>query len=1147
MIFHKIVKDYSDSDEISSLVKAIKENKTHVSVEGIPYSAFSFLSAALRETACSPVVIITKNNSALYELASDLSSFIPEELITPFPSFDIPPYEFIQPVDKISKERITALYRMMSGENYIFVTNAEALMRTVPAKENLASKSLLIRKGDSDCFREIAATLSEFGYTRDSSAETYGQFAVKGGIIDVFPSSLDAPVRLDFFGDTVESIREFDPATQKSRNEIDSVLILPRRELILSPDERNKLIEFFKKKRLEGIRLPDELITATENQQQARFNGLEDYFHAVMKHSSPLDYLHPDTLFISSEKNEIRSFAESLIRHTHSVYEIKSKSGFALNPDILFDETSFSDRLTDSVNFQTLTSSPDAVHLSIKGIHSFAGKLQNVRDEFRMRIEQGWKISAATLFEGQIKRLSDIFREFSPGENFENPDFSSDLSLAISPLSGGIYIGALKRAIFTDHDIFGKSYRKKRTFKSRKSRAIDSFTELSPGDFVVHINHGIGIFRDIERMTAGGIEKDFIVLEYAGGDKLFVALDQLNMVQKYTGIDGRDVRVDSLGKKSAWNRIKQKVQETVDEIAEELIAIYARRRQHKGFQFPDDTVWQEEFEARFEYEETPDQLNAIEDVKDDMEKEEPMDRLVCGDVGFGKTEVAIRAAFKASMSGKQTAILVPTTILALQHFNTFKRRFEGYPVEIEMISRFRSAAEIRKAKSRLSNGEIDIVIGTHALLSEDTFIKNLGLLIIDEEQRFGVKHKEKLKKYRSQVDVLTLSATPIPRTLHMSLAGIRNLSVISTPPENRQAIETYVLEDNPDIIKTAIQREIERNGQLFYVHNRVQDMEKKLEYISSLVPGARTAVAHGQMEEHELENILIDFLEYRYDILLSTTIIESGVDMPRVNTIIVDRADAFGLSQLYQLKGRVGRSDRQAYAYFFYPRHTVINETAMKRLNVISEFTELGSGFKIAMRDMEIRGAGNLLGREQSGCIVDVGFDLYCSMLEEAVRKIRGEKPLKIFRTPVFFSINTYIPDSYISDTRQKIEFYKKFESCESIDDVSLLENELSDRFGRIPEEIIPLIEMQKLRTLASSVFMDEIIETEKYVRIKISKDTELDMAVLFISVKSDKRFKNDPDDQSVLLMFTEETESEKKIFEVKKWLQQIILKEELS
>jgi transcription-repair coupling factor (superfamily II helicase) len=1141
MFFHKLAKEYSETEEISELVKAINENEKPVSIEGIPFPAFSLAAASLREKFSRPVVIITKNNTKIYEIANDLSSFIPEELITPFPSFDILPYEFISPVDKILKERITALYRMLSGDNYVFITCAESLMRKIPAKSNIEKKALFLNKGSECSFESLERILSSFGYTRESSAETYGSFAVKGGIIDVFPSSLDYPVRLDFFGDTIESIREFDPETQRSTNELSSVTILPRKELILSEDEKEKLKSFLKSERIKGNKLPEEIIHILENKSSEKFPGIEDYFHAVIDSVSPVEYLPTDSLYISCEKHEIDYFAESMISSYRAVYEQKSKNQFALPADTLFSETEFKNVLAASVNLQTLTSSPDAVHLSLKAIHSFAGKLQTVREEFKTRIEHGWKISAATVFEGQIRRLSDIFKEFSPDDNYENPDFTKNLSLAISPLSGGIYIGATKRAIFTDHDIFGKSYKKRRSFKSGKSKAIDSFLDLSPGDRVVHVNHGIGIFTDIERMSAGGIEKDYIVLEYAGGDKLFVALDQLNMIQKYTGIDGREARIDSLGKKSAWNRIKQKVQETVDEIAEELIAIYARRKQHKGFRFPSDTVWQEEFEARFEYEETADQMSAIEDVKDDMEKESPMDRLVCGDVGFGKTEVAIRAAFKAAMSGKQTAILVPTTILALQHFNNFKKRYEGYPVEIDMISRFRSSADIRRTKQGLSNGEIDIIIGTHAILSEDTFIKNLGLLIIDEEQRFGVKHKEKLKKYRSQVDVLTLSATPIPRTLHMSLAGIRGLSIISTPPENRQAIETFVLEDNPEIIKMAIERELERNGQLFYVHNRVQDMEKKTDFIKSLVPEARVAVAHGQMEEHELENIMIDFLEYKYDILLSTTIIESGVDMPRVNTIIVDRADAFGLSQLYQLKGRVGRSDKQAYAYFFYPRHMVINETAMKRLNVISEFTELGSGFKVAMRDMEIRGAGNLLGREQSGCIVDVGFDLYCAMLEEAVRKIKGEKPLKLFRTPVFFNINTFIPDSYISDTRQKIEFYKKFESCETDEEITKLCTDMKDRFGAIPDEVETLIEIQRLRTLASSVYLEEIIETEKYIRIKISKDTTLDLPALFVAVKSDKRFKIDPDDQSAILLFSKEEESEKKLLEVKKWLQQML------
>ena len=549
-----------------------------------------------------------------------------------------------------------------------------------------------------------------------------------------------------------------------------------------------------------------------------------------------------------------------------------------------------------------------------------------------------------------------------------------------------------------------------RRFKKKLSKPITSFLDLKTGDYVVHLNHGIGIFKGIERMSAGGVERDFLLIDYADNDKLYVSLDQINMVQRYVGLDGRQPRIDSLGKKSAWNKIRDKVKESVEEIAKDLIEIYSKRQAMRGFQFPPDTLWQEEFESKFEYEETQDQITAIEDVKDDMESPQPMERLICGDVGFGKTEVAIRAAFKAVMAGKQAAILVPTTVLGMQHFTTFKKRFEDYPINIDLISRLRTRSEINRAKQKLKNGELDIIIGTHALLARDISFKNLGLLVIDEEQRFGVQHKERLKKLRMLVDVLTLSATPIPRTLHMALAGIRELSMITTPPENRQSIDTYVLEENPDITRMAILNEIERDGQVFFVHNRVQNIESVAAGLRKLVPEASFCTAHGQMHQHELEDIIVDFVDGKYDCLISTSIIESGLDMPNVNTIIINRAETFGLSQLYQLKGRVGRSSSKAYAYLFYPKHIPLTEIQQKRLQVISEYSEIGSGFKIAMKDLEIRGSGNILGREQSGNIMEVGFDLYCQMLEDSVRKLKGQRALSIFRTPVFLKSNFFIP-----------------------------------------------------------------------------------------------------------------------------------------
>jgi transcription-repair coupling factor (superfamily II helicase) len=642
-------------------------------------------------------------------------------------------------------------------------------------------------------------------------------------------------------------------------------------------------------------------------------------------------------------------------------------------------------------------------------------------------------------------------------------------------------------------------------------------------------------------MTAGGVERDFILIEYAGEDKLYVSLDQITYVQKYIGTEGRKPRIDALGRQSAWNKIKQRVKESVEDIARDLIKIYSKRSALQGFRFPPDTQWQEEFESLFEYEETPDQITAIEDVKDDMETDKPMDRLVCGDVGFGKTEVAIRASFKAVMAGKQVAILVPTTILAMQHYETFKKRFSEYPIQVDMISRFRTKGEIIKIKSKLASAEIDIIIGTHAILTAGANIKNLGLLIIDEEQRFGVKHKEELKKFRTIVDVLTLSATPIPRTLHISMAGIRDLTIIATPPESRQAIETYVMEENPDILREAILNEIARGGQVFYVYNRVQSIETQMILLKNLVPEASFCIGHGQMHEHELEDIMIDFMNKKYDVLISTTIIESGLDIPNVNTIIINRADTFGLSQLYQLKGRVGRSTRQAYAYLFYPRHASLTEDAQKRLQVIAEYSELGSGFKIAMKDLEIRGAGNIIGHEQSGSIMDVGFDLYCQMLEDEIKVLKGEEIKEYFRTSLFIKTDFYIPDNYMNDDKQKIEFYKRFESCETAEEVDRLETELIDRFGTPPTEVNTLVELERIRAVSSSLKISELLEEGDRIKIRISSLCIIPGEKLAEAVSKDKRLSLDPNDPELIVLKYTEKSPEKKLYELKKWLQQFM------
>ncbi|HPF04630.1 MAG TPA: transcription-repair coupling factor [Spirochaetota bacterium] len=1139
MLLKQIITEISKSDEYRELKLA---DNGSASIEGVSPASFPFLISAIFYSTNEQILVITDNTEHLNDLYTDLTCFIDEQYLFRFPSWETIPYEFMAPTEQSERDRITSLYRIISGEPAVFITTIDAVMRKIPARNFFMKKGLTLSVNEEYPFDDIISTLVQYGYTRETRVDAFGHFSVKGSIIDVYLPTKENPVRLDFFGDTLDSIREFDADSQVSftGDEIDFITVYPRRELILFSREKDKLRELLKKKFSESPELPDEISGWLKGDEDPeKIPGIEDYFHEIMESSSVIDYITEDSAIILLEWPEIISKSVRIKKNHYDIFNRKNKSFYTPEPATLLDLNAPDRAYEKGIKIQALTSTAGAYSFNMKSLQSFQGRIKNVREDLTKRFEAGWRVIMTTSFEGQARRLFDLFSEFKPDPDFENYNPGSFFNIVLSPLSNGVEFNEIKTLILTDHDIFGKSYRKRKHFKRKGSRPIESFLELKPGDYVVHINHGIGIFKSIERMSAGGVERDFLLIEYEGDDKLYVSLDQISLVQKYIGLEGKKPRIDSLGKKSAWNRIRDRVKESVEEIAKELIKIYSQRSALRGFRFPPDTQWQEEFESLFEFEETPDQLTAIEDVKDDMESDKPMDRLVCGDVGFGKTEVAIRASFKSVMAGKQVAILVPTTILAMQHFETFKKRFQGYPINIEMVSRFRTKGEIIKIKQKLNEAEVDIVIGTHALLSADVKIKNFGLLIIDEEQRFGVKHKEQLKKFRTTVDVLTLSATPIPRTLHISMAGIRDLSIIATPPDSRQSIETYVLEDNADILREAILTETGRGGQVFYVYNRVQTIETQMIMLQKLIPEATFCVAHGQMHEHELEDIMIDFMNRKYDVLISTTIIESGLDMPNVNTIIINRADTFGLSQLYQLKGRVGRSSRKAYAYLFYPRHTSLTEDAQKRLQVISEYSDLGSGFKIAMKDLEIRGAGNIIGFEQSGNIMDVGFDLYCQMLEEEIKILKGENIKPYHRTSVFFKTDFYIPEFYINDDRQKIEFYKRFESCETIEEVDILEKEMLDRFGIPPAEVNILIELERIRAIASSLFIDEILEDNRQVNIKITSSCIIPAEKLLKAISKDSRFSINSKDPENLVFKPENRNIEKKLSELKKWLQQ--------
>ncbi|PKL18674.1 MAG: transcription-repair coupling factor [Spirochaetae bacterium HGW-Spirochaetae-5] len=1129
----------------SSEFKDLDLNKFETqSVEGISPASYPFIISSIFQAKKNQTFIVTENIQQMNDLYLDLTCFIDEQYLYKFPQWETLPYEFMSPPESIERDRIKTIYKILSGTPAVIIATADSVIRKLPAGSFFIKKGLTLTADEEYPFDDIITTLVQYGYTRETRVDSFGQFSVKGSIIDIHLSSFENPLRLDFFGDTLESVREFDIETQLSAglDRHDEVTIYPRRELVFFSKEMNELRDKLRTKFSDSMDLPEEFRKWLNNENHPeRIPGLEDLFSEITDSCSIVDYLDSNASLILLDWPGLISRENRTVKNYEELYSRKSREIYCIAPEILLDHEVMEKVRKEAISLQTFTASSGAFNWSMKSIKNYQGKIKSVRDDIEERVSEGWKIILTTSFEGQARRLSDLFGELNPDSDFENYNAEASVNIVISPLSTGVELGEIKTLVITDHEIFGKSYRKRKHFKNKSSRPIETFLDLKPGDYVVHINHGIGIFRSIERMTAGGVERDFILIEYAGEDKLYVSLDQITYVQKYIGTEGRKPRIDALGRQSAWNKIKQRVKESVEDIARDLIKIYSKRSALQGFRFPPDTQWQEEFESLFEYEETPDQITAIEDVKDDMETDKPMDRLVCGDVGFGKTEVAIRASFKAVMAGKQVAILVPTTILAMQHYETFKKRFSSYPITVDMISRFRTKGEIIKIKSKLASAEIDIIIGTHAILTAGINIKNLGLLIIDEEQRFGVKHKEELKKFRTIVDVLTLSATPIPRTLHISMAGIRDLTIIATPPESRQAIETYVMEENPDILREAILNEIARGGQVFYVYNRVQSIETQMILLKNLVPEASFCIGHGQMHEHELEDIMIDFMNKKYDVLISTTIIESGLDIPNVNTIIINRADTFGLSQLYQLKGRVGRSTRQAYAYLFYPRHASLTEDAQKRLQVIAEYSELGSGFKIAMKDLEIRGAGNIIGHEQSGSIMDVGFDLYCQMLEDEIKLLKGEEIKEYFRTSLFIKTDFFIPDTYMNDDKQKIEFYKRFESCETAEEVDRLETELIDRFGTPPTEVNTLIELERIRAISSSLKISELLEEGDKIKIRISSLCVISGEKLGAAVSKDKRLSLDPNDPELIVMKYNEKSQEKKLYELKKWLQQFM------
>ncbi len=1050
-------------------------------------------------------LVVTYDETRAKEIYDDFRCFRQDVWL--YPAKDLLFYSADIHGNLITRERLQVLRHIMEDDAGVVVTTIDGLMDRVLPLEHLHSQLLHVENGQEINLDEWKNMLTDMGYERLPQVEGMGQFAVRGGILDIFPLTEEQPFRIELWGNEVDSIRFFDLESQRSIEQLERVDIYPATELPLTRDQMREGLEKLcreakkcvknlrdNRKTEEAYHLDSMVREVTEGIEQGwKSNGLDGYLPYFFPNTVTfLDYFRKgDSIFFLDEPERLRErgmaveeeFTDSMKNRLEKGYLLpgqmqilfptKSILACCERPNTLF-MTGLEQRLPGmsvrkkySINVRNVNSYQNSFELLIKDLKFWK------KEKYRVVLLSGSRTRASRLA-GDLREYE--LSAFCPDDETRTVG-RGEILVTYGNLHRGFEYPQIKFVVITEGDMFGaerKKHRRKKT--SYEGKRIQNFSELSVGDYVVHEEHGLGIYRGIEKIERDNIIKDYIKIEYAGGGNLYLPATKLEGIQKYASADAvKTPKINKLGGEQ-WKKTKSRVKAAVRDIAKDLVQLYAARQKTSGFQYGPDTVWQKEFEELFPYEETEDQAEAIEDTKRDMESTKIMDRLICGDVGYGKTEIALRAAFKAIQESKQVAYLVPTTILAQQHYNTFLQRMKDFPVRVDLMSRFRTSAQLKKTTADLQKGLVDIVIGTHRILSKDVKFKDLGLLIIDEEQRFGVTHKEKIKKLKENVDVLTLTATPIPRTLHMSLVGIRDMSVLEEPPVDRVPIQTYVMEYNDEMVREGINRELARGGQVYYVYNRVKDIEDVTAHVQSLVPGATVVYAHGQMQERVLERIMLDFVNGDIDVLVSTTIIETGLDIPNVNTIIIHDADRMGLSQLYQLRGRVGRSNRTSFAFLMYRRDKILREEAEKRLQAIREFTGLGSGIRIAMRDLEIRGAGNVLGAEQHGHMEAVGYDLYCKLLNQAVQALKGSRQEEEeFHTEVDCNIDAYIPSSYIRNEYQKLDIYKRISGIENEEECLDMQDELLDRFGDIPRPVNNLLVVAVIKATAHRAYVTEV------------------------------------------------------------------------
>ncbi len=1075
---------------------------------GLTGSTISLFALETLKQSGKKILIVENTNFHANKIYDDLN-LLDSDAVHIFPVEESISTELATSSPDELSQRLDSLSFLASDQAGILVTSIAGMEYELSAKELFQAAQLDIKINEEYDLEDLNQEFVQMGYVKDKLVAKPGDFAIRGDIVDIYPLNVDNPVRIDFFGNQVEKIKFFDTETQRSMEELDEINVLPAKDRIVTDEQvavgLKKLQKSYQrqldstedkdvKNNLE-VNFAQTIEELSEGMRPENIGRIADY---ILEHpSSLLDYLASDDIVLFDEYNRLIEQSNDSAAENQSWLASQLEFGKALPEQKIrqsFIELVKGDK-HPQIYISAFQQGMGHIHLnqlhnvSVRSMQQFFSQMPLLKSEVERWQKQNYTVMLVISNEKRIHAINDTLVDFGIKATLTTADkvIEDQTQILNASLSSGFEMPDERIAIITEKELFNKQPKKRRHETLANAERLKSYNELKPGDYVVHVNHGIGKFIGMQTMEVDGKHQDYITIEYRDDGRLFIPVTQLDMVQKYVSAEGKSPKINKLGG-NEWQKTKRKVQSNIEDIADDLIDLYAKREAEKGFAFPKDDQMQDDFDNAFPYPETPDQLRSVDEIKRDMEKPHPMDRLLVGDVGFGKTEVALRAAFKAVEAGKQVVFLAPTTLLVQQHYETMKDRFEGFPVNIGVLSRFQTRKQSKETIEQLEDGTIDIVVGTHRLLSKDVKFHDIGLLIIDEEQRFGVKHKEKIKELKANVDVLTLTATPIPRTLNMSMLGVRDLSLIETAPSNRYPVQTYVMEQNYEVIAGAIKREMARGGQVFYLHNRVEDMDQVAGQLQALVPDVRIATAHGRMNETQMEGVIADYLDGEYDVLVTTTIIETGVDMPNTNTLIVENADRYGLSQLYQIRGRVGRSNRVAYAYLMYKPNKVLTEVGEQRLEAIKNFTELGSGFKIAMRDLSIRGAGNLLGKQQHGFIDSVGFDLYTQMLNDAVAKKRGHTKAEKTNSEVNLALEAYLPADYITDQRQKVELYKRIRQIDSLENYQEVKSELLDRFGDYPQEVGNLLDISLLKNSFDESLVKSVIMRNGMIAIKFSK-----------------------------------------------------------